>query len=459
MPCPDVVNALADGLRQSGCDLCTNHPGFYSQQLAALLGCEVTSRSERAAFATAWGASLVGHRAVVTFKNLGLNDAADPFVNAAFVGCHGGLVCVVFDDIDIEQSQLQLDCRFYRSAGDALWLEPTSIHDAYRWAARAFELSETFETMVVIRITNLLLHACGPHTRENVAPQPRLAFSRVPGRWVMHPANVQSLTDNRTRRLARLKEWSDSEPIAACMPNDDEEFSVLVGAQPPGEPPPGAWARLDRYPIPSRILQAVARASCTAVHEHGDGNARLAILSATQGATVLSYPLAVSNPNREYHSRDWYEPLYAAIRQLDARVVIGDIGSYTMDPAQTLDACLCYGGSVAVAAGAAAAAPESRVVCVTGDGGFSHSGREGLAEAVDRRVTLVIFVIDNGGCRDTGGQAVSIDWPEPRKGLRVEQLNISPATPLTVEQLESWLNAGGVTLVRATVELPSERPA
>lgn len=458
MSCPDVVNALADGFRQSGCDLCTNHPGFYSQGLAALLGCEVISRSERAAFATAWGASLVGRRAVVTFKNVGLNDAADPFVNAAFVGCHGGLVCVVFDDIDVEQSQLRLDSRFYRSAGDALWLEPTSIQDAYRWAARAFELSESFETMVVIRITNILLHACGPHTPEIPSPRPRKAFARVPGRWVMHPSNVQALTENRIQRRVRLKKWSDSEPTAARWPQGDEELSVLVGAQLPGGPATGAWVRLDRYPIPSCIPQAVKQASRTAVYEHGDGHARQAILAETHGSTVLSVPIAVSNPNREYHSRNWYEPLYAAIRRLNARVVIGDIGSHAMDPAQTLDACLCYGSSVAVAAGAAAAAPEHQVMCVTGDGGFSHSGRDGLAEAVDRRVTLVIFVIDNGGCRDTGGQAVSIDWPEPGPNLRVQRLNFSAATPLTVKQLESWFAAGGVTLVRATVDLPLEHP-
>lgn len=458
MSYPDVVNALADGFRQSGCDLCTNHPGFHSQRLAALLGCDVTSRSERAAFATAWGASFVGRRAVVTFKNVGLNDAADPFVNASFVGCNGGLVCVVFDDIDVEQSQLRLDSRFYRPAGDALWLEPTSIQDAYRWAARAFELSEIFETMVVIRITNILLYARGPHRPEISAPRPHKAFARVPGRWVMHPSNVKALTNNVIQRRSRLKEWSDSEPTCGCLPNDDEEFSVLVGAQPPGEPPPGAWARLDRYPIPSCILHAVARASYTAVHEHGDGHARLAILSATHGSTVLSFPLAGPEPNRVYHSRDWYEPLYGAIRQLDTRVVIGDIGSHTMDPAQTLDACLCYGSSVAVAAGAAAAAPERRVVCVTGDGGFSHSGREGLAEAVDRRVNLVVLVIDNGGCQDTGGQAVSIDWPEPRNGLRVERLNFSAATPLTIKKIESWFKASGVTLVRATVDLPLEHP-
>ena len=96
---PPVIAALAAGFRAGGVTICANHPGFHSHELAAAIGCPVTSRSERAAFAFGWGASLAGARTVVALKNVGLNDAADPFINALFVGCHGGLVVVVFDDI------------------------------------------------------------------------------------------------------------------------------------------------------------------------------------------------------------------------------------------------------------------------------------------------------------------------------------------------------------------------
>jgi hypothetical protein len=192
-------------------------------------------------------------------------------------------------------------------------------------------------------------------------------------------------------------------------------------------------------------------ASRTAVHEHGDGHARFVLLSAECSTSVSRYPLQSQAPNRNYHNRSCYEPLYGTIRQLESRVVIGDIGSHTMDPHRTLDGCLCYGSSVAVAAGAAAAAPEKRVICVTGDGGFSHSGRAGLAEALDRKVTLVVFVIDNGGCQDTGGQFVSVDWPDAGPGLRVEKWPLSNDCPLPLDRLQSWFESGGVTLVRTEV--------
>jgi indolepyruvate ferredoxin oxidoreductase alpha subunit len=457
MAVPNVILALADGFRQSGCELCTNHPGFHSQRLAELLDCRVTSRSERAAFATAWGASLVGCRAVVTLKNVGLNDAADPFLNASCIGCNGGLVCVVFDDIDVEQSQIRLDSRFYRLANDGLWIEPTSIQDAYAWASRAFAISERFETVVVIRVTNILIHALGTHTRTLCTPEPRKDFSRDPGRWVMHPSNVSSLSTKRQRRVADLQSWSDSQPVDADWPEPGEEFSVLVGAQTPNVALPPRWARLDRYPVPATLGKAVESAPHTVIYEHGDAFALQAITAGLRPPTVKHHPLETQHPNRIYHNRSCYESLYGTFRQLDSRIVVGDIGSHTMDPHRTLDACLCYGSSVAVAAGVSAGAPEHHVICVTGDGGFSHSGRAGLAEALDRRVRLVVFVIDNGGCQDTGGQLVSVDWPHASTGLRLETWTLEDGCRLPLNRLMSWFAAGGVTLVRvkASVDLSS----
>lgn len=445
---PPVIAALAAGFCAGGVRMCANHPGFHSHQLAAALACLATSRSERAAMAFGWGASLAGARTVVTLKNVGLNDAADPFVNAMFVGCHGGFVVVVFDDIEIEQSQLPLDSRVFAALPGGIWIEPRSVADAGRWAARSFGLSERFNAPVVIRITNLLCHAAADEQPVAAAPLAEREFVRQPERWVVHPANVARLAAMQRERCAQIQAWSDAEPVAGGPVQGDRPLSLLVGAVPLDAAAGADWLAIDRLPLAAAAIAAARQASCVTIREHGRGHVAGLVAAALLDDRVQATPFEMPDVRRSYHDRDWYEPLFGPLRSLPGRVVIGDLGSHTMDPHRTIDACLCYGASVAVAAGVAAAAPNRRVICVTGDGAFAHSGAAGLAEAVDRGVSLVVFVIDNGGCRDTGGQRISIDWPVASPGLRVVEREFDVASPCRIDEVAGWLAAGGTTVVR-----------
>ena len=447
-PPPPVISALAKGFRAGGMRICTNHPGFHSHRLAAALNCPVTSRSERAAMAFGWGSSLAGARTVVTFKNVGLNDAADPFINAMFVGCHGGLVVVVFDDIEIEQSQLPLDSRLYAALPGGIWIEPRSVAEAARWAARSFELSERFGTPVVLRVTNALCHATGTDQPVETAAPGARGFSRDPARWVVHPANVVRLRELQQRRCEQVQAWSDAEPVACGAVEEAAPLTLLMGTVPDGTQVGDNWLAVDRLPLPAGAIAAARQASRVTVREHGRGHAASVLASALLGDRIEMVPFSMPDVPRSYHDRDLYEPLFGPLRSLPNRVVIGDLGSHTMDPHRTIDACLCYGASVAVAAGVAAAAPEQRVICVTGDGAFSHSGAAGLAEAVDRTLPLVVFVIDNGGCQDTGGQRISVDWPSTANGLRVVHRDFGRGRPCRVDEVAAWFSAGGTTVVR-----------
>lgn len=448
MPPPPVITALAAGFRAGGVAVCANHPGFHSHELAAALGCAVTSRSERAALAFGWGASLAGKRTVVTLKNVGLNDAADPFVNALFVGCHGGLVVVVFDDIEIEQSQLPLDSRHFAIRPGAIWIEPRSVADAARWAARSFELSERFGAPVTVRITNALCHAAAAELQLPAAGGGNLEFSRDPARWVVHPANVARLRALQEERCERIQAWSDAEPIAGGPVRAGEQLTFVAGAIPEVASPRDSWLAIDRLPLPAAAVAAARGASRVVVCEHGLGHVAALLAAELAGGRIESSAFGMPALSRSYHDRDWYEPLFGPLRSLSDRIVIGDLGSHTMDPHRTIDACLCYGASVAVAAGVAAAAPGRRVICVTGDGAFAHSGAAGLAEAVDRGVPLVVFVIDNGGCRDTGGQQISVDWPAGSAGLSVVEREFNRARPCRIAEVAEWLAGGGTTVVR-----------
>jgi len=443
-----VIAALSAGFRVGGVTVCANHPGFHSHELAASLGCPVTSRSERAALAFGWGASLAGARTVVIMKNVGLNDAADPFVNALFVGCHGGLVVVVFDDIEIEQSQLPLDSRHWAALPGGVWVEPRSVADAARWAARSFELSERLGAPVILRITNALCHAAGAEPQWPVTAVGSLAFSRDPARWVVHPANVARLRALQEERCGRIQAWSDAEPVAGGPAPAGEPLTLVVGAVPQVAAAGDSWLAIDRLPLPAAAVAAARAASRVVVSEHGRGHVAALLAQAMAGGRIEASSFGMPELPRSYHDRDWYEPLFGPLRSLSDRIVIGDLGSHTMDPHRTIDACLCYGASVAVAAGVAAAAPGRRVICVTGDGAFAHSGAAGLAEAVDRGVSLVVFVIDNDGCRDTGGQRISVDWPADSAGLRVVEREFDRGHPCRIAEVADWLAGGGTTVVR-----------
>lgn len=443
-----MIAALAAGFRAGGVTLCANHPGFHSHELAAALGCRVTSRSERAALAFGWGASLAGARTVVTMKNVGLNDAADPFVNALFVGCHGGLVVVVFDDIEIEQSQLPLDSRHFAVLPGGIWIEPRSVPDAFRWGARSLELSEQFGAPVVLRITNALCHAAAAEFSRSATEIGSLTFTRDPARWVVHPANVARLRALQEERCGRIEAWSDAEPVAGGNVRAGEPLTLVVGAVPIAASDSSSWLAIDRLPLPAAAVAAARGASRVVVTEHGRGHVATMLAAELAGGRIESASFGMPDLPRSYHDRDWYEPLFGPLRSLPDRIVIGDLGSHTMDPHRTIDACLCYGASVAVAAGVAAAAPSRRVICVTGDGAFAHSGAAGLAEAVDRGVPLVVFVIDNGGCRDTGGQRISVDWPADSAGLRVVEREFDRGHPCRIAEVADWLAGGATTVVR-----------
>ena len=139
-----LVKALSEGIADAGVRHFANYPGFHSNELHAALDATVTSTDEKNAFAFGWGCSMAGARAAVTFKNVGLNDAADAYLGAHFVGCRAGLVLFLFDDCDIQHSQNRIDVRPYSLVYGGLWLEPRSVPEAYRFARDAFGLSERF---------------------------------------------------------------------------------------------------------------------------------------------------------------------------------------------------------------------------------------------------------------------------------------------------------------------------
>ncbi len=406
----NFIEALALGLLDGGCEIVTNYPGFRSNELSDCLGCRITSVDEKNAFAVAWGASLAGKRSVVTMKNVGLNDAADAFLNAMMLGVNGGLVLVVFDDLDLDHSQIRLDSRHYFDFFGGLWLEPSCASRAYEFGYRAFELSEQFSTPVVIRVTNILALK-GSRSQRRHALSGTRTYERDPSRWVIHPSNATRQEQSLIIRNSKIQQWVDEQPIQFPDPAGQNPIHISVGGKNFRRGDMKADIELETYPLPRSLIDALSQYKRPIiVHERGSPFVVNKLRSSLSPFSIefKTKPSVLSN--RKYHNSDRCDTLFAAIRSLPDHFVSGDLGTYTMDPYKTIDACLCYGCSVGVATGFSQAAPNIDVICVTGDGAFFHSGKAGVHEAAARGAQLTVIVFDNGGCRGTGGQSIPGDF-------------------------------------------------
>lgn len=412
----DFIEALALGLEDGGCEVATNYPGFRSNELSDRLGCALTSVDEKNAFAVAWGASLAGKRSVVTMKNVGLNDAADAYLNALTLGVNGGLVLVVFDDVDLDHSQVRMDSRPYAGFYGGLWLEPSSSTRAYELGHQALEASEQLSTPVVIRVTNILALQDRPPDRRPASRGDR-TFIRDPERWVIHPRNAARQEEALGRRNKQIQRWVDAQPLRWSEQDADGPLHVSVGGRLFRRGEPTATAEVETFPLPRPLLRRLREtARPLVVHERGGPFVADRIRAELCQREVRHVVKAPVRSKREYHNRDRHEALFSVLRSLPYRFVSGDLGGYTMDPGRTLDASLCYGCSVGVGTGFALADPDAEVICVTGDGAFLHSGKPAVAEAAERGVRLTVIIFDNGGCQGTGGQRIPGDlrFADPR---------------------------------------------
>lgn len=409
-----VIEALAMGFIDGGVKIMVNYPGFHSNELHGALDGGCTSINEQSAYAFVWGASLAGARSLVTMKNVGLNSAADAFLSAQSLGCNAGMVLVVFDDCNIQHSQNRADSRhFYRFYG-GLWFEPTSTMHAYEIARVSFGVSEDLGTPVVIRITNILYNRGGHFNIAEVPPVspdvPELQFARDPQRWVAHPSNAlyqEAAMFKRQHTIAEFVETLAGNGEFNGSPRIDAP--VLIHGAGVLVNPEGAISTYT-LPLPNSKLRrslASTRGDIT-VREHGSNVVLEMVESLFRDRIVVPQTFNnIGERGYKYHCFANHETLFAAIRSLPDVVVVGDLGEYTMDAPRTIDACLCYGASVAVGAGFSAASRGSkRVVVVTGDGAFLHSGKLALEEAVERRIGMTVIVFDNGGTRGPGGQKI-----------------------------------------------------
>jgi indolepyruvate ferredoxin oxidoreductase alpha subunit len=452
--------------------------------------------NEKTAYEQALGVSLAGRRALVSMKHVGLNVAADPFINSAIVSIHGGLVLAVADDPGMHSSQNEQDSRFYADFARVVCLEPADQQQAYDMTREAFELSERFHIPVVVRLVTRLAHSrAAIRTRPGDA-EPPVRKAPDTRSWILLPAIARQQWRALLERQREVGDYAEKCPHNVLSLEPMLNFGVItsgvarnyymetLGALRPRP----SHLHIGAYPLPiEKIRRIAAEARTLFVLEEGypfierlvrgmlpaplEVRGRLSghlppdgELTPDTVRVALGIPLRSSVQSEPFDlpSRppqlcpgcphgDAYKAIRAALEGRPEALVTSDIGCYTLGalpPYKVIESCVCMGASIGMAKGAAEAGLHP-VLAVIGDSTFLHSGVTPLIDAVAADANMTVVILDNDVVAMTGGQETIL--PAARLHRLVLGLGVPPAHCHLVEAHPR--NVGAMTaLLRREIE-------
>ncbi|MDE7116617.1 MAG: indolepyruvate ferredoxin oxidoreductase, partial [Muribaculaceae bacterium] len=416
------------------------------------------SSNEKTAMEEALGMSFCGKRTFTSMKHVGLNVAADPFVNSAMTGANGGLLVVAADDPGMHSSQNEQDSRFYADFAMIPALEPSDQQEAYDMAQAGFELSEKFNIPVLFRFVTRLSHSRAVvEVDDSPSAENGNSYPGNPKQWVLMPA----MSKIRNRQLISDHEDFIKESEESAYNRYEEgprhELGIIASGiaynylkETFSGDVPFPTVKISQYPLPKKLIRRLYD-SCDAilVLEEGqpfiesrlrglldtgkriygklsgdvvrDGElspdevrtAMVRIMPSLPGlkapekkavsATVVSRPPALC---QGCGHRDVYGALNEVLEGYDNAKVFGDIGCYTLGflkPFNAIDTCVDMGASITMAKGAADA-EQHPAVAIIGDSTFTHSGMTGLLDAINENTRMTVIISDNLTTGMTGGQ-------------------------------------------------------
>jgi indolepyruvate ferredoxin oxidoreductase alpha subunit len=409
------------------------------------------SSNEKTALESALGMSYAGKRSMVCMKHVGLNVAADGFINAAITGAGGGFIVTVADDPSMHSSQNEQDSRFYADFALLPVFEPSNQQEAYDMVFKAFDLSERYGLPVMMRITTRLSHSRASITTVSPKQQNGLKLPDDPRQFVLLPA----IAKKRYRMLLGLQETlvqeSETSPFNVLIPGKDHSLGIIASGIsvnyvkecfPQGIPFP--MLKITQYPAPLSLIRQITE-QCqeilileegypmiesklkgmlnnTPLNIHGrldgtlprDGELNPDLVARAFGKQVEHGPeipefLASRPPSmcKGCGHIDTVNALNEALEEYGPGRIFSDIGCYTLaalPPYNAVNSCVDMGASVTMAKGAADAGLVPAVAFI-GDSTFTHSGMTGLLDAVNENSPITVIISDNETTGMTGGQS------------------------------------------------------
>ena len=470
--------AVAAGLHDGGLGVVSSYPGTPSTEITEFLAKYDDLHSEwapneKVACEVAYGASLAGARSACAMKHVGLNVAADPLFTLSYTGVNGGMVICVADDPAMHSSQNEQDSRHYAIAAKVPMLEPADSAEAYAFAKSAFELSEKYDTPVLLRMCTRIAHSQSIVETGEPVPAVLKSYEKNPAKYIMMPGNAikrHPVVEERTLALQELAE--------DCAYNTVEMHSDEIGIITSGcsylyvKEALGDSASILKIgmpnPLPVKLIKDfAAKVKKLYVIEELDpiiethvralgldvtGKELFSLLGEFSQQTVAA---AFGLAEKEFVTAD--SPIPARPPMMCAGcphrgifytlaknkiTVHGDIGCYTLGavpPLSALDSTLCMGASISGLHGfnaARGADAEGKTVAVIGDSTFMHSGMTGLVNVAYNATNSTVIILDNSITGMTGHQQ------NPTTGYNIK------GDPAAKVDLEALCRALGINRVR-----------
>ena len=473
--------AVARGLYEAGCAVISSYPGTPSTEITEFFSkyddvyCE-WAPNEKVAMEAAFGSALRGKRSACCMKHVGLNVAADPLFTMSYTGVNAGIVICVADDPGMHSSQNEQDSRHYAIASKIPMLEPSDSQEALDFAKLAYEISEEYDTPVLLKMCTRVAHSqsiAELGERTEVTKD----YTKNPQKYIMTPGNAIHRHPFVEERTKKLTEYAETSPLNRVEEGDGTyDFGIITSStsyqyvkEVFGDK--AAVLKLGMInPLPIKLIKDfAAKAGKVYVIEELDpiiethcknigveviGKDKFSILGefsqksieeAFEMADKTVFSLDTDIPVRPpmMCSGCPHRGMYYVLAK-NKITVLGDIGCYTLGaapPLNALDMTLCMGASVSGIHGfnkAGGEETESKTVCVIGDSTFMHSGVTGLINIAYNQSNSTVIILDNSITGMTGHQQ------NPTTGYSIKG---DPAGKVNLEELCRSIGINSVRVV------------
>ena len=473
--------AVARGLYEAGCNFVSSYPGTPSTEITEAVAQykEVYAEwapNEKVAMESAFGACLAGRRSFCGMKHVGLNVAADPLFTISYTGVNAGMVIGVADDAGMHSSQNEQDSRHYARAAKIPMLEPSDSAEALAFAKLAYELSEKFDTPVLLKMCTRVSHSQSVVELGERAEVLK-SYEKTPQKYIMMPGNAKRrhpVVEARTRALVEYAETAEINRIEAGR---DNKFGIITsstsyqyvkevcGDQYPVMKLGMIWpmpeqkirdfaASVEQLVIVEELdsfiethckelgIPCIGKDKFPCIDEFSQNKiADLMGLSVPEsGAKVAD---AIPNRPPVMCAGCPHRGLYYTLAK-NKVTAMGDIGCYTLGavpPLAALDTTICMGASISGTHGFTKSQngeADNKTVAVIGDSTFMHSGMTGLVNMAYNESNGTVIIVDNSITGMTGHQQ------NPTTGYNLKG---DPCTKIDLEALCKAVGIRRVTVV------------